>query len=225
MSAYGTSEVGSSSASYSAYQTSSVQSGAGAKPATQTEETRNVENTKAAEEQQGAVYEKGSTGKPATYSGKTMSKEERTNLINKLKAEQESHQSQLQKIAEQLISGQTKSYGMANAGDDSNNIWNFLRKGNFTVDAATKKQAQEDISEDGYYGIKQTSQRLFDFAKSLAGDDVEKMKKMQSAIEKGYKQAEKTWGGELPQISKDTLDATNKLFDEYYKSVNGTAEA
>ena len=30
--------------------------------------------------------------------------------------------------------------------------------------------------------------------------------------------ATKAWGRELPSISKDTLDAANKLFDDYYKS-------
>ena len=39
--------------------------------------------------------------------------------------------------------------------------------------AAEKAQAQKDIDEDGYWGVKQTSQRLFDFASALAGDDVE----------------------------------------------------
>ena len=43
---------------------------------------------------------------------------------------------------------------------------------------------------------------------------------MQAAIEKGYKMAEKTWGGSLPQISQDTLAATNKLFEDYYASKN-----
>ena len=79
-------------------------------------------------------------------------------------------------------------------------------------------QAKEDVSEDGYWGVKQTSQRLFDFASALAGDDVEKMKEMQKAMEKGFKQATKAWGEELPSICKDTIDAANKLFDEYYKS-------
>ena len=37
---------------------------------------------------------------------------------------------------------------------------------------------------------------------------------MRSAFEKGYKQAEKTWGGELPDISKQTFDAVMKGFDE-----------
>ena len=47
---------------------------------------------------------------------------------------------------------------------------------------------------------------------------MEKMKEMQSAIEKGFKMATKSWGKELPGICKDTFDATNKLFDDYYKS-------
>lgn len=86
------------------------------------------------------------------------------------------------------------------------------------MDAATKAQAQEDISENGYYGVKQTSERLFDFAMALAGDDVDKMKEMQAAVEKGFKLATKAWGKELPEICSDTLEATNKLFEDYYAS-------
>ena len=45
---------------------------------------------------------------------------------------------------------------------------------------------------------------------------MDKMKEMQEAFEKGFKQATKTWGKELPQISQDTHDAVNKLFEDYY---------
>jgi hypothetical protein len=100
----------------------------------------------------------------------------------------------------------------------------MFANGEVTVSEAAKKQAQEDISEDGYWGVKQTSQRLFDFASALAGDDEEKMKKMQSAMEKGFKEATKAWGRDLPQISKDTLDAANKLFEEYYASKKEVTE-
>ena len=143
-----------------------------------------------------------------------MSKEDRAALVNQLKADDEKRQAQLLDLVQKTLSGQVSAYGKA-TGDD---MWKFLASGKFTVDSATKAQAQEDISEDGYWGVKQTSQRLFDFASALAGDDVEKMKSMQEAIEKGYKQAEKTWGKELPEISKNTLDATNKLFEDYYAS-------
>ena len=37
-------------------------------------------------------------------------------------------------------------------------------------------------------------------------------------MEKGYKMATKAWGRELPSISKDTIDAANKLFEDYYNS-------
>lgn len=96
------------------------------------------------------------------------------------------------------------------------NLWKTIASGNFTVDAQTKADAQAAISEDGYWGVKQTSQRLFDFAQALAGDDPEKMKEMQAAIEKGYKQAEEAWGGSLPSISGETYKAVNDLFSAYY---------
>ena len=161
-----------------------------------------------------ATYEKGSIEPKATYSINKMSKEERAALVNQLKADAEQRQSQFLDIVRKTISGQVGAFGKAN--DDS--IWRTLASGNFTVDAATKAQAQKDIGEDGYWGVKQTSQRLFDFASALAGDDPEKMKKMQEAMEKGFKQATKSWGGKLPGISQDTLAAANKLFDDYYNS-------
>ena len=145
-----------------------------------------------------AVYEKGTQeSAKAPYSINKMSKEDRAALVKQLKADQ------------------AGTYGIAQ-GDDS--IWKIFADGNFTVDEAAKAQAQEDISEDGYWGVKQTSQRLFDFASALAGDDVDKMQEMQRAMEKGYNQATGAWGKELPDISSKTMEAANKLFEDYYKS-------
>lgn len=165
----------------------------------------------------GVVYEKssGESTKKATYSINKMSEKDRANLVAQLKADQESRQSQLVNLVQEMMGKQAKTSAIA-GGDDS--IWKFLAKGDFTVDAATKAQAQKDISEDGYWGVKQTSQRLFDFASALAGDDEEKMRQMQKAMEKGFKLATKAWGRDLPEISQNTLDAANKLFDEYYES-------
>ena len=99
-----------------------------------------------------------------------------------------------------------------------------LAKGDFRVDEQTKLQAQQDISEDGYYGVKQTSERLFDFACALAGDDVDKMKEMQQAMAKGFKQATEAWGKDLPDICQQTLDAANKKFEEYYATKNESSQ-
>lgn len=190
------------------------------------ESTKKADSTAASktENTEGAVYEKSTgTDKKTPYSINKMSAEDRASLVQKLKSDQEQRQSQLLDIVRQMMSKQAATYTQANS-DSSDDMWKFLAKGDFTVDAQTKAQAQADIAEDGYWGVKQTSQRLFDFASALAGDDVEQMKKMQAAMEKGYKQATKSWGRDLPDISKQTLDAANKLFEDYYASKESTEE-
>ena len=172
-----------------------------------------------AETEKDAVYEKNTQESSKTpYSINKMSKEDRAALVKQLKADQENRQNSLTNLVSQMLGKQAGMYGIANGVDS---IWKIFANGNFTVDAATKAQAQEDISEDGYWGVKQTSQRLFDFASALAGDDEDKMRQMQSAMEKGFKQAASAWGKDLPDISSKTLEAANKLFDEYYKSKQG----
>ena len=177
------------------------------------------EEVKDKNKNEGVVYEKSEGAeKKATYSINKMSAEERAELVKQLKAEDESRQQNLINIVKQMLSQQATTFGQANG--ESEDIWKFLASGDYTVDAETKAQAQADIAEDGYYGVKQTSQRLFDFASALAGDDVEKMKEMQKAMEKGFKLATKAWGKELPEICQKTLDAANKMFEDYYASKN-----
>lgn len=160
----------------------------------------------------GAVYEKSAAPeKKATYSINKMSSSDRAAMVGQMKLDVASRQDQLSSLVQKLFSGQAGTSKLADLFSPDN-----LKN----VSAADIAQAKEDVSEDGYWGVKQTSQRIFDFACALAGDDVEKMKEMQAAMEKGFKLATKDWGQALPGICNDTLDATNKLFDEYYASKN-----
>ena len=143
-----------------------------------------------------------------------MSDSERAALVQSLKADLD-NQMMTQMFQKQGITG-----AAAQGGDA---MWRMIASGNYTVDAQTKADAQEAISEDGYWGVKQTSQRIFDFAYALAGDDPEKMKKMQAAVEKGFEQATKSWGGKLPSITDETHSAIGDLFDSYYEKA-GKAE-
>lgn len=174
---------------------------------------KNAEKTGAALKS-GVVYEKGMNTDDTIYSINKMSQADRAAIVSQMKAAAEERKNQMMDLVQKTLSGQVSSFGKA-SGDD---FWRTLAAGKFTVDAATRAQAQKDIGEDGYWGVKQTSQRLFDFASALAGDDVDKMKDMQKAMEKGFKMATKTWGRELPEISRNTLDAANKLFKDYYAS-------
>lgn len=175
-------------------------------------------------EKEAAVYEKSETAPQpkATYTINRMSEEDRAALVKQLKSEQESRYQSLKNLVETMMGKQAKTFSMAQEDE----IWQFLASGDYTVTEAAKVQAQKDISEDGYWGVKQTSQRLFDFASALAGDDPDRMKQMQEAMQKGYGQAEKAWGRELPEISSQTLDAANRLFEAYYadRAAVSTAE-
>ena len=181
------------STAYSNYETK-------AKKAEEKKETTNTVES-------GVVYEPTSATED-TASTKKVYKQD-TALVNKLKADAEARTAQLRSLVEKIMLGQGNAIGTA---DD---IWSFLRTGNFTVDAATKAQAQADIAEDGYWGVNQTSDRIIDFAKALCGGDPDKIEEMREAFEKGFKQAEKTWGGELPDISKRTYEAVMEKFDAW----------
>lgn len=174
---------------------------------------KSTEQKAAATETEGKQTEVSAVYEPSVETDKTdtvTAKQRNEAIISRLKADAEARTQQLQQLVQQMISKQGNAYGQAN------DMWKFLASGNFTVDAQTKAQAQADIAEDGYWGVKQTSERIFDFAKALSGGDMDKMKEMQAAFEKGFKQATKTWGKELPQISQDTRSAVNKLFEDFY---------
>lgn len=157
------------------------------------------------ENAQAVVYEKSASSTNPVKKTYTPN----ADMIAKLQADAEAKTAQLRSLVEQMIQKQGNKYG------EANDIWRFLASGDYTVDPAVKAQAQEDISEDGYWGVKETSQRIFDFAMALSGGDPAAMEDMKAAFQKGFDEATKTWGKELPSITKDTYDSVMKKFDEY----------
>ena len=151
---------------------------------------------------EGVVYESSNI--------KNMSESERAALVKKLNADVEARTAQLKSLVEKMFLQQSEKATTA-----SGDIWKFLASGEFTVDAETQAAAKEAISEDGYWGVEQTSQRIFDMAVALSGGDEDKMEKMLDAFEKGFKQATEAWGKELPDISQKTYAAVHEKFANY----------
>lgn len=81
------------------------------------------------------------------------------------------------------------------------------------VDEGTRAEAAKLVGEDGPWGVKQVSENILNFAKAAAGGDPEKLDKMKAAFLKGFEQAEKAWGGKLPEISYKTKQAVLDGFD------------
>ena len=149
-----------------------------------------------------------------------MSAEERAALVKSLKADQEYQMTRFINMMTQTFQKQGMTAKSAN--DDS--FWRMFASGNLQVDQETKAAAQEAISENGYWGVKQTSERIFQMAQALAGDDPEKMKAMQAAVKKGYEAAGKAWGGDLPGIAGETISAVDKMFEDYVAGYGKTGD-
>ena len=139
-------------------------------------------------------------------------------LIAKLKADSEQRTNQLYSLVKKMFNKQGITY------NNSQEMFSILRNGNFTADPDTIAQAKEDISEDGYWGVKQTSDRLVSFAQALSGNDPEQADKMIAAVKKGFEQATKTWGGKLPDICQNTLDTTIEKLEKWRDGINSNEE-
>nr|WP_319393912.1 hydrogenase-4 component G [uncultured Desulfobacter sp.] len=84
------------------------------------------------------------------------------------------------------------------------------------------EQAGELVSEDGYFGVNQTSQRIADFVIMGAGDDMERLKAGREGVLQGFEEAEKAWGSKLPDISYETLARTLETIDEKIRENGGS---
>jgi hypothetical protein len=77
----------------------------------------------------------------------------------------------------------------------------------------SKDEAAALVSEDGIFGIKQTSQRIADFVINGAGGDEGKIRAGREGMLLGFKQAEEMWGGKLPEISQITMQKATEIVD------------
>ena len=107
---------------------------------------------------------------------------------------------------------------------NQNNILEAINSGKFSAEDI--EQAKKDTADDGYWGVEQTSDRFVKFATALTGGDPDKLDSMIEAFEKGYAEAEKQWGGKLPELTQRTREATLKKFqdlkDQYAQAASGT---
>lgn len=140
-------------------------------------------------------------------------------IISKLKADQQSRLESMQSLVEKLLNKQKGTFDLASLmkKDDVSglNLSATFAEAAKNADPETIKAAQESISEDGYWGVNKTSDRLVSMAIALSGGDSSKADEMMAAIQKGYDRATSAWGKELPDICKDTLEATKQKMDDW----------
>lgn len=134
----------------------------------------------------------------------------RDSIVSKLKADQKSRADSMRSLVDKLLNKQKNKYDIANSSLSS-----IFRNAAANADPETIKQAQEDISEDGYWGVNKTSDRLVSMAIALSGGDTSKADEMMNAIQKGFDKATAAWGEKLPDISQRTLEATKQKMEDW----------
>ena len=160
--------------------------------------TNNTDKTKQ-EEIEAAVYEKSETAvkyKPDTAT------------MEKIKADVLAQTERLRTLVSKLFGKQSETW---------ENAFDFLVE----IDEQTRVEAQEMVSEEGYFGVEKTTARIMDFAKAISGGDPSKIDLLKDAVIQGFKNAKELWGGELPEISKKTYDAVMAEFDKWQNEANG----
>jgi len=109
------------------------------------------------------------------------------------------------KMVEQLLGQQAERQGLAEG-------WSFK---DIEITDELRAEAQEMIDEGGYFSVEETAARILDFAVALTGGDPSKIELMRDAVQRGFDEAEKMFGGELPEISHETHAAVMRGFDEW----------
>ena len=94
-----------------------------------------------------------------------------------------------------------------------------MANGGMNVSEADRLRAQEMVSEDGFFGVRQTTERIMSFAKAMVGEDAsaEDIERMREAVQRGFDEVAQLFGGfnNLPGVTQDTHAAIMQAFDDW----------
>ncbi|EDZ62445.1 hypothetical protein SMGD1_0574 [Sulfurimonas gotlandica GD1] len=147
----------------------------------------------------------------------------KTNFTEKISKEEVAElKGQIAKNArEMMLSSTTIQSTLASKKDDFTSLYedfqSFLGDIGYEgkpIAELSQEEAAELVSEDGIFGIKQTSERIANFVINGAGGDEERLRAGREGMLQGFKDAENMWGGELPEISQKTMQAATEMVDK-----------
>lgn len=175
----------------------------------------------------------GTSINPYTQSGLAMSEQETNDFKEKVKSGEVSgktlSQAYLVEYSLKIESYSSTNLQAQSAPLDISKVKDILSSIDFKsigyigkpIADMTPDEAKSLVSENGYFGVSQTSARLSDFVLSGGGNDVAKLKAGREGIIQGFNDAEKLWGGKLPDISYETLKKALASIDEKIVAYGG----
>lgn len=120
--------------------------------------------------------------------------------IQRLKQESERAYNHLKEIVVQLLQRQGLTFNELEVVE---------------VDEQARMEASALIGEGGELSPEKVSDRIVEFAKAISGGDKEKIELLRDAIEKGFAEAARILGGELPEICQQTYQLVMEKLDRW----------
>jgi hypothetical protein len=187
-------------------------SGSVTAPKPAAEEAQKKDTTLAAEINTDKIEETGATYKPA-YSRGTGRSENRNINGDDFRAKAGMSSRQLKNDA-------VRSMVTSQVNGQASGVSGQLKFGR-SPEALNALRAAEATSakHDDYWGVEATAERIFTFAKTLAGGDDSKFQTMKNAFLEGFRQAMGARGGSLPSISHQTKDRVLEMFSVWEREI------
>lgn len=136
-----------------------------------------------------------------------------TNRVQELWSNHQQQVDSFRRMIETLLNRQAETQGLAQG-------WSLS---DIEITDEMRAEAQEMIDEGGYFSVEETAVRILDFAVALTGGDPARIDLMRNAVERGFREAERMFGGELPEISHQTLEAVRNGFNEWAEAGSASA--
>lgn len=95
--------------------------------------------------------------------------------------------------------------------------------GEIDISSLTPEEAEVLVADNGYFGVEQTSERIFQFAVGVAGGDPSRIEAIKQGIDMGFQQAVEAFGGTLPDISYQTYDAVLEKLNNWVEESQAVA--
>lgn len=86
------------------------------------------------------------------------------------------------------------------------------------------ESAREMISEEGYWGVEKTSDRILSFVVDAAGGDPQKLEQIRQAVEDGFAMAREAFDSALPSICERTHDALIEKLEAWAEAGGGETD-
>ena len=107
--------------------------------------------------------------------------------------------------------------GVDKVPNEHQDFQNFLKDIGYdgkSISELSPKEASSLVSEDGIFGIKQTSERIANFVINGANGNEDLLRAGRKGMLQGFKDAQSAFGSKLPDISQKTMQKAVELVDK-----------